>query len=151
MTRNCQTLRLMISVSPSAAPPPTNTNTKYAQRLRKHHVNTYVLKNKKIKILKMGRVCCWLPIGGGCGVIRYATTILHAQICNFKVLFRHFVALYVYFIILDIKRAETPKNGRLLYVLLWRSLSRRSGELSEGRKACTMYIICIHTKTHTHF
>lgn len=54
----------------------------------------------------MGRVCCWLPIGGGCGVIRYATIILHAQICNFKVHLSHFIVFSVYFIILAIKRAK---------------------------------------------
>ena len=48
----------------------------------------------------MGRVRCWLRIGGGYSVIQYATIILHTKIRYFKVLFRRFVALYVYFIIL---------------------------------------------------
>ena len=47
----------------------------------------------------MGRACCWLPIGGGYGVIRYATIILHAQICYFKAHFIHFIVFSVYFII----------------------------------------------------
>ena len=54
----------------------------------------------------MGRVCCWLRIGGGCGVIRYATIILHAQICNSKAHLSHFIEFSVYFIILQYKRAE---------------------------------------------
>lgn len=53
----------------------------------------------------MGWAHCWLPIGGGCGVIRYATIILHAQICYSKVLFTRFIVFSVYFIIYDIKRA----------------------------------------------
>lgn len=63
-------------------------------------------KNKKIKILRRGRVCCRLRLGGGYSVTQYATIILHAQICNSEVLFTRFIAFNVYFIILDIKRAE---------------------------------------------
>ena len=118
MTRNCQTPCLMISVSPSAAPPPTNTNTKYAQRLRKHQANTYAEKIKKIKILRMGRVCCWLRIRGGTSGTLWCNNTIIAE----KRILRYFLATLLRLMCIlsfyTINALRTQKNGRLLCVLL---------------------------------
>ena len=79
----------------------------------------------------MGRVCCWLRIGGGHSVIRYAIITLHAQICNSKVHFSHFIAFSVYFIIFSYKRAENAKK-RPFVICVIASVSLRARQ--DGRK-----------------
>ena len=65
-----------------------------------------MLKNKKNKNFEKGLGALLAAYQGGYSVTQYATIILHAQICNSEVLFTRFIAFNVYFIILDIKRAE---------------------------------------------
>ena len=50
-----------------------------------------------------------------------------------------------------INALKTQKNGRLLYVLLQYIVTCRPVRFSGGRKTYIVYIICTHTKTHTHF
>lgn len=51
----------------------------------------------------------------------------------------------------SINALKTQKNGRLLCVLLCGPHRMPSGALSEAEKYRFMYIICTHTKAHTHF
>ena len=50
-----------------------------------------------------------------------------------------------------INALKTQKNGRLLYVLLQYIVTCRLVRFREAEKAYIMHIICIHTKTPTHF
>lgn len=98
----------------------------------------------------MGRVCCWLRIGGGC--LRH--------ICNDNrampkyAILRHISATLlcsVYILsFLDINAPKTPKNGHLLCVLLRVSRHMLDGMPSERPKTHITYIIHTHKK-HTHF
>lgn len=84
----------------------------------------------------MGRVCCWLPIGGG-GLRHTCNNNPHnSHKCNSKVHFSHIIVFSVYFIIFRYKRAETQKNGRLSGVTFFQGVmlcrSVRQSRRSDG-------------------
>ena len=98
----------------------------------------------------MGRVCCWLPIGGGYSVIRYAMITHNGQIRYSKVLFSHFIVFGVYFIIFRYKRAENAKK-RPFIICIIASVSLRAVRCAFGTAENTHYIYHLHThKKHTH-
>lgn len=94
---------------------------------------------------------CRLRLGGG--TLQYDRQ-QYSTIAE-NVILRYFLATLLCLLYIlsfyTINALKTQKNGRLLYVLLREPRLAPDGVLSERPKKHTLYIICTHKKTHTHF
>ena len=132
----------------------SKTDSNARQRPRKEAQKTIqervvLKKNKKIKILRRGRVRCRLRLRGGLEVW-YAIILNNTRKCNSEVLFSHFIAPNIYFIIFSYKRAENAKK-RPFVICIIASVSLRAGRRAFGTaEKHTSCILFAHAKKYIH-